>query len=209
MSMLVNRERARARGVERPADRRPALGAPRLREGRALLRHGARADPARRRVAAPTSTRDGATRSATNTAVVVASAFSYPYGVMDPVEELAALAKSTRRRLSRRRLHRQLRAARSSSGSGTTCRRGTSASTASPRSRPTCTSTATARRVRRSCCTTIPTGSCTRSSSTTSWPSGLYGSPAIAGARPAAPIATAWAVLNHLGMDGYVEIHAS
>ena len=25
------------------------------------------------------------------------------------------------------------------------------------------------------------------------WPSGLYGSPAIAGARPAAPIATAWA----------------
>jgi glutamate/tyrosine decarboxylase-like PLP-dependent enzyme len=38
------------------------------------------------------------------------------------------------------------------------------------------------------------------------WPSGLYGSAAIAGARPAAPIATAWAVLNHLGIDGYVEM---
>jgi glutamate/tyrosine decarboxylase-like PLP-dependent enzyme len=37
------------------------------------------------------------------------------------------------------------------------------------------------------------------------WPSGLYGSAAIAGARPAAPIATAWAVLNRLGIDGYLE----
>jgi glutamate/tyrosine decarboxylase-like PLP-dependent enzyme len=38
------------------------------------------------------------------------------------------------------------------------------------------------------------------------WPSGLYGSPAIAGARPAAPIATAWAVMTYLGIDGYTEI---
>jgi glutamate/tyrosine decarboxylase-like PLP-dependent enzyme len=38
------------------------------------------------------------------------------------------------------------------------------------------------------------------------WPSGLYGSPAIAGARSAAPIATAWTALRYLGVDGYVEI---
>ncbi len=38
------------------------------------------------------------------------------------------------------------------------------------------------------------------------WPSGLYGSPAMAGARPAAPIATAWAAINYLGVDGYTEI---
>jgi glutamate/tyrosine decarboxylase-like PLP-dependent enzyme len=38
------------------------------------------------------------------------------------------------------------------------------------------------------------------------WPSGLYGSPAVAGARPAAPIATAWAVLSHLGAEGYDTI---
>ncbi len=38
------------------------------------------------------------------------------------------------------------------------------------------------------------------------WPSGLYGSPGVAGARSAAPIATAWAALRHLGIDGYVEI---
>lgn len=38
------------------------------------------------------------------------------------------------------------------------------------------------------------------------WPGGLYGSPAIAGARPAAPICAAWAVMNFLGEDGYVRL---
>ena len=38
------------------------------------------------------------------------------------------------------------------------------------------------------------------------WPAGLYGSPGVAGARPAAPIATAWAVMSYLGVDGYVAI---
>ena len=38
------------------------------------------------------------------------------------------------------------------------------------------------------------------------WPAGLYGSPGVAGARPAAPIATAWAVMTSLGVDGYVAI---
>ena len=36
------------------------------------------------------------------------------------------------------------------------------------------------------------------------WPGGSYASFAMAGARPAAPIAAAWAILNHLGEDGYV-----
>ena len=38
------------------------------------------------------------------------------------------------------------------------------------------------------------------------WPSGLYGTPAVPGARPATTMATAWAVLKHLGVDGYVEL---
>ncbi|HYZ91986.1 MAG TPA: aspartate aminotransferase family protein [Actinomycetota bacterium] len=38
------------------------------------------------------------------------------------------------------------------------------------------------------------------------WPGGLYGSLALAGARPAAPIAAAWAVMNFLGEDGYVKL---
>jgi sphinganine-1-phosphate aldolase len=40
------------------------------------------------------------------------------------------------------------------------------------------------------------------------WPGGIYASFAMAGARPAAPIAAAWAILNHLGEVGYVELAA-
>ena len=39
-----------------------------------------------------------------------------------------------------------------------------------------------------------------------SWPGGLYGSATTAGTRPAAPIAAAWATLNHLGEDGYLRL---
>ncbi len=40
------------------------------------------------------------------------------------------------------------------------------------------------------------------------WPGGTYGSFAMAGARPAAPIAAAWAVMVHLGEAGYCELAA-
>jgi glutamate/tyrosine decarboxylase-like PLP-dependent enzyme len=38
------------------------------------------------------------------------------------------------------------------------------------------------------------------------WPGGLYGSPAMAGARAAAPIAAAWAVMRYLGQEGYQRL---
>ena len=38
---------------------------------------------------------------------------------------------------------------------------------------------------------------------TSNWLGGLYGSPSMAGTRPAGPIAAGWAVLHHLGTDGY------
>lgn len=38
------------------------------------------------------------------------------------------------------------------------------------------------------------------------WPGGLYLSFAMAGARPAAPIAAAWAILHYLGEEGYVKL---
>ncbi len=38
------------------------------------------------------------------------------------------------------------------------------------------------------------------------WPGGLYLSFAMAGARPAAPIAAAWAILHYLGEEGYVRL---
>jgi sphinganine-1-phosphate aldolase len=41
---------------------------------------------------------------------------------------------------------------------------------------------------------------------TDNWLGGLYGSPAMAGTRPAGPIAAGWAVLHHLGADGYLRL---
>jgi glutamate/tyrosine decarboxylase-like PLP-dependent enzyme len=38
------------------------------------------------------------------------------------------------------------------------------------------------------------------------WPGGLYGSFAMAGARPAAPIAASWAVIHYLGLEGYLRL---
>ncbi|MBI5495430.1 MAG: aspartate aminotransferase family protein [Deltaproteobacteria bacterium] len=38
------------------------------------------------------------------------------------------------------------------------------------------------------------------------WPGGLYGSPSMTGTRPGGAIAAAWAALNHIGMDGYTTI---
>lgn len=38
------------------------------------------------------------------------------------------------------------------------------------------------------------------------WPGGLYGTMAMAGARPAAAVAAAWAVMNYLGEDGYIRL---
>ncbi len=41
---------------------------------------------------------------------------------------------------------------------------------------------------------------------TTEWPGGIYGSPTLAGTRPGGAIAAAWAVMNHLGREGYVRL---
>lgn len=41
---------------------------------------------------------------------------------------------------------------------------------------------------------------------TTDWSGGIYASPTMAGTRPAGPIAAAWAIMHHLGEEGYLEI---
>jgi sphinganine-1-phosphate aldolase len=38
------------------------------------------------------------------------------------------------------------------------------------------------------------------------WLGGFYASPAMQGSRPALPMATAWATLHHLGLDGYLRL---
>jgi len=40
----------------------------------------------------------------------------------------------------------------------------------------------------------------------TDWAGGIYASPAMAGSRPGGAITAAWAVLNYLGEEGYLEI---
>jgi sphinganine-1-phosphate aldolase len=40
----------------------------------------------------------------------------------------------------------------------------------------------------------------------TDWPGGIYASPTMAGTRPGGAIAAAWAVMNHLGQEGYLAI---
>jgi glutamate/tyrosine decarboxylase-like PLP-dependent enzyme len=41
---------------------------------------------------------------------------------------------------------------------------------------------------------------------TTDWPGGLYGSPTMAGTRPGGAIAAAWATLMSLGKEGYLKL---
>jgi glutamate/tyrosine decarboxylase-like PLP-dependent enzyme len=38
------------------------------------------------------------------------------------------------------------------------------------------------------------------------WPGGIYVAPNVQGTRPAGPIAAAWAVMNFLGQDGYTQL---
>lgn len=203
MSMLVNRERAKARGIEHPQIVAPASAHPAYAKaahyfGMELVKipldgaYRADLDEAARRIGP-------------STAVVVASAFSYPYGVMDPVTELAALAAA----------------------SGAGChvdgciggfvlpfleRLGHAVPPWDFRVPGVTEVSADVHKY----------GYCPKGASVIlhrdpdwfghqvflydQWGSGLYGSPGIAGARPAAPIATAWAALTYLGESGYVEI---
>ncbi len=41
---------------------------------------------------------------------------------------------------------------------------------------------------------------------TTEWPGGMYGSPTMTGTRAGGSIAAAWAILNYLGDEGYLKI---
>ena len=38
------------------------------------------------------------------------------------------------------------------------------------------------------------------------WPGGVYGTPSMAGGRPGGALAAAWAVMNHLGEEGFLKL---
>jgi glutamate/tyrosine decarboxylase-like PLP-dependent enzyme len=203
MSMLVNRERARERGIARPQILAPDSAHPAYAKAahyfgmevvRVPLDDAWRADVAAARALITE-----------RAAVVVASAFCYPYGVMDPVEELAGLAAEH--------------------GAGChvdACIGGFVLPFMARCGRSVPPWDFSVPGVTEISADIHKYGYAPKGASVVlhrdddwfarqvflydAWGSGLYGSPGVAGARPAAPIATAWAVLQHLGVDGYVRI---
>ena len=203
MSMLVNRERALARGVARPQIVVPESAHPAYNKAahyfgmdvvRTPLDAGFRADV-------------GAIRDAVgpDTAVVVASAFNYPYGVMDPVADIAAIA-----------------AERGIGCHVDACIGGFVLPFMEALGRDVPPWDFRVEGVTEMSADVHKYGFAPKGASVvlhrdadwfghqffvfSEWGSGLYGSPGVAGAKPAAPIATAWTVLHALGEEGYVEI---
>ena len=107
MACSCTRGRARARGVARPVDRGAALGASGVREGGAPLDLDYAPVPLDEATLTRRRRRGCAASVDERTALVVASAFSYPHGVLDDVAAVAAIAAEARRRLPRRRLRRR------------------------------------------------------------------------------------------------------
>lgn len=202
MSMKVNRERALARGVERPQILAPISAHPAYAKAahyfgmehvRVPIDANYRADVnALRELIGP------------STAVVIASAFNYPYGVMDPVVEIAAVAAEH--------------------GAGChvdACVGGFVLPFLEDLGYDVPPWDFRVPGVTEISADVHKYGFAPKGASTVlhrdadwfghqyfiydNWPSGLYGSPGVAGAKPAAPIATAWAMMRHLGRDGYVE----
>ncbi len=203
MSMLVQRERAKARGVGRPQILAPFSAHPAYAKAAHYFEmdlvhiplddaYRADVDAARALVC-------------TDTAVIVASAFSYPHGVMDPVSELAALAAEHGigchvdaciggfvlpflERIGHEVPPWDFRVPGVTEMSADIHKYGYTPKGASV------------------VLHRDADWSHHQVFRYDQWPAGRYGSPAMAGARPAAPIAVAWAVINHLGEDGYCAI---
>ena len=203
MSMLVNRERATSRGIERPQIIAPVTAHPAY----AKAAHYFGMELVRAPIDANYQADVGAIRRliGPSTAVVVASAFNYPYGVMDPVADIAALAAEH--------------------GAGChvdACVGGFVLPFLEGLGHDVPPWDFRVPGVTEISADVHKYGYAPKGASTvlhrdadwfghqffvfSDWPSGLYGSPGVAGAKPAAPIATAWAVLNSLGRSGYEEI---
>jgi sphinganine-1-phosphate aldolase len=203
MSMLVNRERALARGAARPQIVAPASAHPAYNKAA----HYFGMDIVRTPLDAAYRADVGAMRDAVgpDTAVVVASAFNYPYGVMDPVADIAAIA-----------------AERGIGCHVDACVGGFVLPFMEALGRDIPPWDFRVEGVTEMSTDVHKYGYAPKGASVvlhrdadwfghqffvfSDWGSGLYGSPGVAGAKPAAPIATAWTVLHALGRDGYVEI---
>lgn len=203
MAMLVHRQRAAARGIERPqivlaASAHPAYAKAAHYLGMELVRIPLDASW---QASAPATAEAVGER----TAVVVASAFCYPYGVMDPVEELAAIAAGA--------------------GAGChvdACIGGFVLPFLERLGHPVPPYDFRVPGVTSMSVDVHKYGYVPKGASVVlhrdadwaghqvflydEWGAGLYGAATVAGARPAAPIACSWAVIDHLGVEGYTAI---
>lgn len=140
-----------------------------------------------------------------NTILVVGSAPGYPQGVVDPIPELAALAREHGilchvdacmggfllpflERLGRFDMPWDFRVEGVTSISADVHKYGYAPKGVS-------TVTYASKALRRY-----------QAFTTDDWLGGFYGSPSMPGTRPAGPLAAAWAVVNHLGVEGYLGL---
>ncbi len=205
LAVQVTRDEARAeRGLTRTAMVVPETAHPAFRKAAKYLDVELRLAPLRDDLRADVDAM--ASLVDADTALVVASAPCYPYGVVDPVEEIAALAAERGvachvdaclggfvlpflERLGEDVPPWDLRVEGVSSISADVHKYGYAvkgASTIVHRSR--------ARLMDHQLFLVDD------------WPGGIYGGFTTAGTRPAGPIAAAWAVLAHLGADGYTAL---
>lgn len=205
MSMLVSRERARSRGIARPQILAPLSAHPAYAKAAHYfdmdyvavpLDSGYRADVAAARALL---TED--------TCVIVASAYSYPHGVMDPVVELAALA-----------------AEHEVGCHVDACIGGFVLPFMEMLGHPVPPWDFRVEGVTEISMDIHKYGYVPKGASVIlhrdddwiwhqtffydQWGAGLYATPAIAGARSAAPTVAAWAVMRHLGLEGYKALVA-
>lgn len=203
MSMLVNRERARQKGIERPQILAPASAHPAY----AKAAHYFDMDFAQIPLDGDFRADVDEARKLINerTCVVVGSAYSYPHGIMDPITELAALAGEF----------------------GANCHVDACIGgfvlpfmemlgfDVPPWDFRVEGVTEISMDVHKY--GYVPKGASVilhrdddwvwhQTFFYEQWGSGLYATPAMAGARAGAPVVAAWAVMQHLGTDGYKEI---
>jgi sphinganine-1-phosphate aldolase len=206
MSVLVSRERARAeRGIRQGNLVLPASAHPAFAKAAFYFGLEVRATPLTAAFTADVGAVDEAIDDAT--VLVVGSAYSYPHGVLDPIEELSTVAAAHGvpfhsdacvgafvlpflERLGRDVSAFDFRLPGVTQMSGDVHKYGYSTKGASVvvyRDR------AWLRH---------------QVFDYDAWPSGRYRTGSVAGARAAAPIAAAWAVMQHLGWTGYTELMA-
>lgn len=203
LAVLSARERAKAeRGVDRPNMVVPFSAHPAFAKAAKVLGLELRQVPLDADHRASVS--EAEARIDDQTALVVGSAPNYPFGTVDPIPELSALA-----------------AARSISFHTDACLGGFLLPFYERLAEPVPPFDFRVPGVTTLSADVHKYGYCTKGASVIlhrdaehlkkyqlfffdQWPGGIYASFAMAGARPAAPIAAAWAILNHLGEDGYV-----